>query len=167
MLALAPWLYLAAQFTLFRPFGYYRGQGLPYHSYWGNPQTWADVVNLALGAGFRDKVFTYGWKQFFTLALRCIATLRREVWWSGFALGAAGGGALLLRYPRAGRFSALVFVGAALFGINVAGDVPKAHVYHLPAYVIWSVWAGVGAGWPSRRFGLAMPFSSCLNDGAG
>jgi hypothetical protein len=39
-----------------------------------------------------------------------------------------------------------VFVGAALFGISVAGDAPKAHVYYLPAYVIWSVWAGVGAG---------------------
>jgi hypothetical protein len=147
MLGLTPWLYLAAQFVLFQPFDYYRGQGLPYHYYWGNPATWADVANLALGAGFRDKVFTYGWAQCFTLLMRFVVTLRQELWWSGFALGAAGGIALLLRYPRAGRFSALVFVSAALFGINVADDVPKAHVYFLPAYVIWSVWAGVGAGW--------------------
>jgi hypothetical protein len=151
MLGLTPWLYLAAQFILFQPFDYYRGQGLPYHYYWGNPATWADVANLALGAGFRDKVFTYGWAQCFTLLMRFVVTLRQELWWSGFALGAVGGIVLLLRYPRAGRFSALVFVGAALFGINVAGDVPKAHVYFLPAYVIWSIWAGVGAGWLANQ----------------
>jgi hypothetical protein len=153
MLGLTPWLYLAAQFALFQPFDYYRGQGLPYHYYWGNPATWADVANLALGAGFRDKVFTYGWEQLPALLVRFVATLRQELWWSAFALGAAGGIALLLRHPRAGRFSALVFVGAALFGINVADDVPKAHVYYLPAYVIWSVWAGVGAGWLADQAG--------------
>ncbi|MBC8162845.1 MAG: DUF2723 domain-containing protein, partial [Roseiflexaceae bacterium] len=47
LLGLMPWLYLAAQFSLFRPFDYYRGQGLPYHYYWGNPNSWADVANLA------------------------------------------------------------------------------------------------------------------------
>jgi hypothetical protein len=79
--------------------------------------------------------------------MRFVVTLRQELWWSSFTLGAVGGIVLLLRYPRAGHFSALVFVGAAFFGINVASDIPKAHVYFLPAYVIWSVWAGVGAGW--------------------
>jgi hypothetical protein len=72
-------LYLAAQFVLFRPFDYYRGQGLPCRYYWGNPQTWADVTNLALGGGFRDKVFTYGWEQFFTLAQQFVMMLCRDL----------------------------------------------------------------------------------------
>jgi hypothetical protein len=132
---------------LFQPFDYYRGQGLPYHYYWGNPAHWSDVVNLALGAGFREKVFTHGWQHFVSLTLRFAATLRQEMWWTGLLLGAVGGMWLLLRQPRAGRLSVLICICAALFGINVAGDVPKAHVYYLPAYVIWSVWAGVGASW--------------------
>src|SRR5262249_50672744 len=56
-----PWLYLAAQYILFRPFDTYHGQGLAFHPYWGNPQSWGDVLNLALGASFRAKVFTRGW----------------------------------------------------------------------------------------------------------
>jgi hypothetical protein len=146
LLGLAPWLYLAAQFALFRPFDYYRGEGLPYHYYWGNPASWGDVVNLALGAGFRGKVFTHGWADLAELSVAFVATLRREAGLAGLLLGAVGGATLLLRPdPRAGVFGGLVFVGAALFGMNVAGDVPKAGVYYLPAYVVWSVWAGVGA----------------------
>lgn len=147
VLGLAPWLYLAAQFILFRPFDYYRGQGMPYHYYWGYPANWSDVANLALGAGFREKVFTHGWDHFVNLTLHFGATLRQEMWWTGLLLGMIGGIWLLSRQPRSGRFSALIFICAALFGINVAGDVPKAHVYYLPAYVVWSVWAGVGASW--------------------
>lgn len=157
LLGLTPWLYLAVQFALFRPFDYYRGQGLPYHYYWGYPSTWHDVINLAFGAGFRGKVFTYGWNNLWMLTLRFGKTLGGEMWWSGLLLGGVGGVILLLRHPRAGRLSALVFVGAALFGINVAGDIPKAHVYYLPAYVIWSIWAGVGAGWLvqiARHYGV-------------
>jgi hypothetical protein len=146
-LGLTPWLYLAAQFALFHPFDYYRGEGLPYHYYWGNPTTWADVLNLALGGGFRGKVFTHGWAHIATLSVQFVGTLRQEFWWHGFLLGALGGIVLLLRQPRAGMFSCLIFLGAVLFGINVAGDVPKAHVYYLPAYVIWSVWIGVAAAW--------------------
>jgi hypothetical protein len=158
LLGLTPWLYLAAQFILFRPFDYYRGQGLPYHYYWGNPAGWGDVVNLALGAGFRGKIFTYGWANLAELSLRFVATLRSEMGIVGLLLGAVGGIALLLGpNRRAGVFSGLIFVSAALFGINIAGDIPKAGVYYLPAYVIWSVWAGVGVGclvaplWRSRR----------------
>jgi hypothetical protein len=146
LLGLAPWLYLAVQFALFRPFDYYRGEGLPYHYYWGNPASWGDVVNLALGAGFRGKIFTHGWANLAELALAFARTLRAEMGAVGLLLGAVGGLSLLLGPERrAGAFGGLVFVSAALFGLNVAGDVPKAGVYYLPAYVVWSVWAGVGA----------------------
>lgn len=150
-LGLTPWLYLALQFALYRPFDYYRGQGLPYHYYWGNPTSWGDVANLALGAGFRDKVFTHGWERLPALGWQFIDTLRHEVGRSGVALGLLGAGVLARRQRASALFSALVFVCAALFGINVAGDVPKAFVYYLPAYVVWGVWAGVGAGWLSEQ----------------
>jgi hypothetical protein len=145
VLGLAPWSYLAFQFALFQPFDYYRGQDLPYHYYWGNPANWGDVVNLALGAGFRQKVFSHGWADLLDLSRAFLRTLRQEFWWSGLFLGGWGALVLLWRGSRSAVFSGVVFVSAALFGINVAGDVPKAHVYYLPAYVIWSVWAGVGA----------------------
>jgi hypothetical protein len=151
---LIPWLYLALQFALFRPFDFYRGQGLPYHYYWGNPVSWGDVTNLALGAGFRAKVFTHGWEQLPVLGWQFALTLQNEVGRSGVALGLIGVAALALWLRQAALWSALVFVCAALFGINVAGDVPKAFVYYLPAYVVWSVWAGVGAAlcsWLVRR----------------
>jgi 4-amino-4-deoxy-L-arabinose transferase-like glycosyltransferase len=145
MLGLLPWAYLGAQFVLFRPFDFYRGQGLPYHYYWGNPTSWSDVVNLALGGGFRGAVFTHGWERLPELLWRFVRTLRNEVWWSGVLLGVLGAWTLLHR-PLVGLWSGMIFVSAALFGINVAADIPKAHVYYLPAYIVWSVWAGVGAG---------------------
>jgi hypothetical protein len=151
LLGLSPWLYLAAQFALFRPFDFYRGQGLPYHYYWGNPASWGDVVNLALGGGFRGAVFTHGWGQLWALSWQFARTLHSEVWWSGLALGALGAIALVFQHRRAAVFSAMVFVSAALFGINVAADIPKAHVYYLPAYVVWAAWCGVGAAWFARQ----------------
>lgn len=145
LLGFAPWLYLAAQFLLFRPFDYYRGQGLPYHPYWGNPQSWGDVLNLALGAGFRLKIFTHGWARLPELLPGFPGELRYQVGLSGLALGALGALALLRRSMRAGLFTLLIWLCASLFGLNVAADVPKAHVYFLPAYVIWSIWIGVGS----------------------
>jgi 4-amino-4-deoxy-L-arabinose transferase-like glycosyltransferase len=145
LLGLMPWLYLALQFALFRPFDFYRGQGPPYHYYWGNPASWGDVANLALGAGFRAKVFTHGWERLPALGWQFALTLQKEVGRSGVALGLIGAGALALWLRPAALWSALVFVCAVLFGINVADDVPKAFVYYLPAYGMWSVWAGVGA----------------------
>lgn len=147
LLGLTPWLYLAAQYALFRPFDYYRGGGLPYHYYWGNPAGWADVANLALGGGFRGKVFTHGWAHLPALGLAFARSLRAEFGWAGLALGAIGAISLARTHRRAALLGAMIFVSAALFGINVAADVPKAPVYYLPAYVVWAVWAGVGAGW--------------------
>ncbi|MBC8163550.1 MAG: hypothetical protein H7Z42_20280, partial [Roseiflexaceae bacterium] len=161
LLGLMPWLYLAAQFSLFRPFDYYRGQGLPYHYYWGNPNSWADVANLALGAGFRGEVFTHGWGQLAELGVRFLAALRREFWWIAFVLGMFGAAIVPLRERRSAVFGALVFVCAALFGINVGANIPKAHVYFLPAYVVWSVWVGVGAASVAAWFGrLLVPILS-------
>lgn len=153
LLGLMPWLYLATQYALFHPFDYYRGQGLPYHYYWGNPASWADVVNLAFGAGFRGEVFTHGWAQLPDLVVRFLAALRREFWWIAFVLGVVGVLVLPVRGGRDALFSALIFVCAALFGINVGANIPKAHVYFLPAYVIWSVWVGVGTAWISVWLG--------------
>ncbi len=146
-LGLTPLLYLAFQFVRYRPFDYYRSQGLPYHYYWGNPANWTDVVNLALGAGFRAKIFTHGWAQFPLLILHAGEVLRDEFWWSGLAFALIGIAVLLWRDRRSACFSGIIFVSAVLFGINIAGDVPKAPVYFLPAYVVASVWAGIGAGW--------------------
>ncbi len=145
LLGLTPWLYLAAQYMVFRPFDYYRGQGLPYHPYWGNPESWGDVINLALGAGFRLKVFTHGWTRLPALVPGYLRELVHQFWWSGFVLGAVGAMLLLRRGLRVAWFLLLVWLGSSLFGLNVAADIPKAHVYFLPAYVIWSLWIGVGA----------------------
>ena len=139
-----PWLYLAAQYSLFRPFDYYRGQGLPYHPYWGNPTSWGDVFNLALGAGFRLKVFTHGWSHLPQLLPGYLRDLLRQFWWFGAPLSVLGAIVLLQHHRRAGTFALVVWICATLFGLNVAGDVPKAHVYFLPAHVIWSLWVGVG-----------------------
>jgi hypothetical protein len=144
---LTPWLYLAAQFALFRPFDYYRGQGAAYHYYWGNPASWGDVVNLALGAGFRGKILVYGWQNPAGLARAFARSLRLELGLVGVLLAGAGLLALALRERRGALFSAALFVCAALFGLTIAGDVPKAPVYSLPAYVVASVWAGIGAAW--------------------
>ncbi len=145
LLGLTPWLYLAAQYMMFRPFDYYRGQGLPYHPYWGNPQTWGDVINLALGAGFRLKVFTHGWSQLPALVPGYLQELVRQFWWSGFVLGVVGAIHLLRRRLHVAWFLLFVWLSSSLFGLNVAADIPKAHVYFLPAYVIWSLWIGTGA----------------------
>jgi hypothetical protein len=156
-LGLMPWLYLVVQFVIYRPFDYYRSQGLPYHYYWGNPARWADVANLALGAGFRAKVFTHGWGQLPTLLFHAGEILRGELWWSGLALACVGFAFLLRRDRRSAALSGIIFVSAALFGINVAGDVPKAPVYFLPMYVVASVWAGVGAAWLMHALRQRLP----------
>jgi hypothetical protein len=153
----APWLYLVAQYVLFRPFDYYRGQGLPYHPYWGNPQSWGDVLNLALGAGFRSKIVTHGWNQLATSFPAYLLELRHQFALAGLGLGALGALKLLRCSNRIGRFTMLIWLASALFGLNVAADVPKAHVYFLPAYVIWSLWIGVGGAVIAKILGRVLP----------
>ncbi|MEP7188064.1 MAG: DUF2723 domain-containing protein [Roseiflexaceae bacterium] len=153
----APWLYLVAQYMLFRPFDYYRGQGLPYHPYWGNPQSWGDVLNLALGAGFRSKILTHGWNQLATLLPGYLLELRRQFTLVGLGLGTLGALNLLRSSSRIGRFTILVWLTSTLFGLNVAADVPKAHVYFLPAYVIWSLWIGAGSATLATIIGRVLP----------
>jgi hypothetical protein len=150
LLGCTPWLYLAAQFLLYRPFDYYRGEGLPYHPYWGNPASWGDVANLALGAGFRLKIFTHGWDRLLGLLPGVLESFRHQFWWTGLALGAVGAVALFRRDRRAGWLMFIVWLDATLFGLNVAADVPKAHVYFLPAYVMGSLWIGVGGHTAAR-----------------
>lgn len=145
-LGFSPWLYLAAQYAAFRPFDFYRGAGLPYHPYWGNPGSWGDVLNLALGAGFRLKVFTHGWERLPALLLPYVDALHYQFRWPGLLLGALGAAVLARSRPRAALWTGLVWLSASLFGMNVAADVPKAHVYFLPAYVMWALWIGVGGG---------------------
>ncbi len=156
-LGLTPWLYLVVQFVYYQPFDYYRSQGLPYHYYWGNPASWGDVVNLALGAGFRAKIFTHEWAQFPSLLLHAGDILLGELSWNGLALALVGYGVLLWRDRRSASMSGIIFVSAVLFGINVAGDVPKAPVYFLPTYVVASVYAGVGAAWLLGELRRRMP----------
>ena len=145
-LGFTPWLYLVAQFAFFQPFDYYRGtESLPYHLYWGNPEYWGDVLNLALGAGFRLKVFTHGWDRLPELLPRYINEIREQFWWTGMFLGVVGAISAWRMNWRIGVWSTLVWLGGSFFGLNVAADVPKAHVYYLPAWVIWSIWIGLGA----------------------
>ncbi len=165
-LGFTPWLYLAAQYILFRPFDYYHGTWEGYHLYWGNPQGWGDVLNLALGAGFRLKVFTHGWGRLPQLLPVYLGELREQVWWVGMALGALGAVGLWRRSWRMGLWTTLVWLGGSFFGLNVAADVPKAHVYYLPAWVIWAVWTGVGswmlAQWLLARLPATMSGRSML-----
>ncbi|MEP7190011.1 MAG: DUF2723 domain-containing protein, partial [Roseiflexaceae bacterium] len=153
----SPWLYLIAQYLLFQPFDYYRGQGLPYHPYWGNPQGWGDVLNLALGAGFRSKIWTADGSRLLALLPGYVQEISRQFTLAGLALGVLGALALLRRAPRAGLFALLVFFAGSLFGLNIANDVPKAHVYFLPSYVIWSVWIGVGGAALADSLARAIP----------
>jgi Protein O-mannosyl-transferase TMEM260-like len=151
-----PWLYLAAQYILFRPFDDYRGQGLPYHPYWGNPRSWGDVFNLALGAGFRSKIFTQDWSHLSALPAY-LRELRQQFPQPGVALGMLGAAALLWRSRRAGLFTLSVWLAGSFFGLSVAADVPKAHVYFLPAYVMWSLWVGGGGVAIARALARALP----------
>jgi hypothetical protein len=143
-LGFTPWLYLIVQFVLFRPFDYYHADVFPYHLYWGNPQSWGDVLNLALGAGFRLKVFTHGWGRLPELVPSYIAQLRHQVWWPGIVLGVFGAVTAWRRSWRLGLWTTLVWLGGSFFGLNVAADVPKAHVYYLPAWMMWALWIGLG-----------------------
>jgi hypothetical protein len=153
-LGFTPWLYLAAQYVLFRPFDYYYADIWPYHLYWGNPQDWGDVFNLALGAGFRLKVFTHGWGRLPELLPTYLGQLRAQFWWVGSGLGGLGAVAAWRRSWRIGLWTTLVWLGGSFFGLNVAADVPKAHVYYLPAWMMWALWMGLGAwalaGWIER-----------------
>lgn len=149
-LGFTPWLYLAVQFMLFRPFDYYHAAVFPYHLYWGNPQSWGDVLNLALGAGFRLKVFTHGWGRLPDLLPTYIAQLRYQVWWPGIALGVLGAITAWRRSWRLGVWTTLVWLGGSFFGLNVAADVPKAHVYYLPAWMVWALWIGLGVATLAR-----------------
>jgi hypothetical protein len=158
---LTPWLYLAAQYVLFRPFDAYRGQGLPYHPYWGNPQSWGDVLNLALGAGFRAKVFTHGWSRLPALLPGYVQEIQYQFLPLGLVLGTLGALALLWRWRRAGLFTLLIWLASSLFGLNVAADIPKAHVYFLPGYAIWSLWMGMGG------LAFAQTLVRALPNGAG
>jgi hypothetical protein len=158
---LTPWLYLIAQYSLFRPFDAYRGQGLPDHPYWGNPQSWGDVLNLALGAGFRAKVFTHGWSRLAALLPGYVREVQYQFLPLGLVLGVLGALALLWRSRRAGLFTLLIWLTSSLFGLNVAADIPKAHVYFLPGYAIWSLWVGMGG------LALAQTLARALPNGTG
>ena len=79
----------------------------------------------------------------------------------GLVLGALGALALLWRSRRAGLFTLLIWLASSLFGLNVAADIPKAHVYFLPGYAIWSLWVGMGG------LALAQTLARALPNGTG
>src|SRR5262245_49121160 len=120
-------------------------------------QSWGDVLNLALGAGFRAKIFTHGWSQLPALLPGYVRELQDQFLPLGLALGTLGAMTLLWRSRRVGLFTLLVWLASSLFGLNVAAGVPKAHVYFLPAYVIWSLWVGVGGATLAQTLARALP----------
>src|SRR5262245_16721095 len=124
-------------------------------------QSWGDVLNLALGAGFRAKIFTHGWSQLPALLPGYVRELQYQFLPLGLALGTLGALALLWRSRRVGLFTLLVWLASSLFGLNVAADIPKAHVYFLPGYVIWSLWVGMGG------LAFAQTLVRALPNGAG
>ncbi len=154
-LGLSPYLLLAYRFV----FGY--------TYYWGNPQTWADVLYLARGGPFTGQFFAYP----LTLAGQWdrvtfgVEQISRQFGPGGVALGVVGWLCLVAdrRTRPFGLGLGLLVAGNFAFAVNY-GII--GHIYLIPTYLCWAILmaaAGLGAvawagqlrrPWP-RRVALA------------
>jgi len=162
-LGLSPYLLLAYRFV----FGY--------TYYWGNPQTWADVLYLARGGPFTGQFFAYPLTltgQWDRVAFG-VEQISRQFGPGGVVVGLLG-----LLHLVADRRTRPFGVGLALL---VAGNFAFAinygvvgHIYLIPTYLCWAVAlgaAGLGAAagvgrlhrpWPRGLARVALGLAGAL-----
>ncbi len=136
-LGLSPYLLFAYRFV----FGY--------TYYWGNPQTWDDVLILARGGPFTGQFFAYP----LTIAGQLsrvmfgLDQLSLQFGGVGVALGLAGLLRLLLdaRTRPFGVGLALLVAGNFAFAVNY-GII--GHIYLIPTYLCWALFMAAGGLWP-------------------
>ncbi|MDQ2809621.1 MAG: DUF2723 domain-containing protein [Chloroflexota bacterium] len=128
VLGLSPYLLLAYRFV----FGY--------TYYWGNPQTWADVLYLARGGPFTGQFFAYPltlagqWERI----LFGVEQISRQFGPGGVALGLAGWLCLVAdwRTRPFGVGLGLLVAGNFAFAVNY-GII--GHIYLIPTYLCWAI----------------------------
>ena len=138
-LGLTPYLFLAYRFV--------RG----YTYYWGEPQTWADVLYLARGTPFQGQIFAYPltpdgqWARVIFGGDQIVAQFG-----SVGALLALWGLLRLLWLPRlrsVGGLLLLLLLGNFAFAVNY-GII--GHIYLIPSYLFLAIALGFGmadGGW--------------------
>jgi hypothetical protein len=136
-LGLSPYLLFVYRFLVPGPY------------YWGNPQTWADVLFLARGGPFADQIFGYPLTLDSQLARLGFGVdqIAQQFGAVGVALGLAGLLRLLLdrRTRPAGAGLCALFLGNFIFAVNyrIIG-----HIYLIPTYLFWCVFMAVALLWP-------------------
>ena len=120
-----------------------------YTYYWGNPQTWADVLYLARGAPFGGQIFAYPLTLDSQLARVGFGLDQLGLQFGpvGVALGLAGLARLLIdrRTRPFGCGLALLWLGNFIFAVNY-GII--GHIYLIPTYIFWGIFMAVAGAWP-------------------